>query len=145
MTKLVVYCDGGSRGNPGPAAIGAVIKDAGGNIIKKYGEQIGKKTNNEAEYASIIFALKKIKRLFGKKQTKNIEVAIKMDSKLAVSQLNGEFKIKEKDLMPLFIEVWNLKTEFKRIEFSAVPREKNKEADKLVNQALNSKENMPFF
>lgn len=145
MTKLVVYCDGGSRGNPGPAAIGAVIKDAGGNIIKKYGEQIGKKTNNEAEYASIIFALKKIKRLFGKKQTKNIEVAIKMDSKLVVSQLNGEFKIKEKDLMPLFIEVWNLKTEFKRIEFSAVPREKNKEADKLVNQALNSKENMPFF
>lgn len=145
MTKLVVYCDGGSRGNPGPAAIGAVIKDAEGNIIKKYGEQIGKKTNNEAEYASIIFALKKIKRLFGKKQTKNIEVAIKMDSKLVVSQLNGEFKIKEKDLMPLFIEVWNLKTEFKRIEFSAVPREKNKEADKLVNQSLNSKENMPLF
>ena len=68
MEKLIVYTDGGARGNPGPAAIGVVIQDANGNTLKTYGETIGEKTNNEAEYQAVIFTLKKIKQLFGKEK-----------------------------------------------------------------------------
>ena len=68
--KLIIYTDGGARGNPGPAAIGVVIQNEKGNTIKKYGEKIGEKTNNEAEYEAVIFALRKLKQLFGKENTK---------------------------------------------------------------------------
>ncbi|OGF64090.1 hypothetical protein A2661_00040 [Candidatus Giovannonibacteria bacterium RIFCSPHIGHO2_01_FULL_45_24] len=138
--KLIVYTDGGSRGNPGQAAIGVVISDEKGRVIKEYGEKLGVKTNNEAEYMAVIFALKKMKALFGKEKIKKMEINFKMDSEFVVRQLNGDYKIEEERLFPLFISVWNLKFDFGKISFSHVPREKNSEADRLVNEALNKEQ-----
>ena len=130
MKKILIYTDGGSRGNPGPAAIGVIIGD------KTYSESIGVATNNEAEYQAVIFALKKAKALFGKKIVKNAEVEIRSDSELLIRQLNGEYKILEPKIQPLFLKVWNLKIDFAKVKFTLIPREKNKNADKLVNEAL---------
>jgi len=130
--KIIIYTDGGSRNNPGDAGIGVIING------KKYSKYLGIKTNNEAEYEAVIFALKKAKQLIGKKNTKSTEVEIRMDSELVCNQLNGKYKIKEKNLHPLFIEIWNLKTDFKKVEFKYIPREENKEADKLVNLAIDN-------
>jgi len=135
--KIIVYCDGGSRGNPGPAAIGVVIETKGGK--KEYGKFLGKATNNETEYQAAIFALKKIKHLIGGEKAEEAEIEIRMDSELIVKQLNGEYKIKEKNLIPFFIEVWNLKQDFKSVKFIHIPREKNKEADRLVNKELDGR------
>ena len=137
--KITIYTDGGSRGNPGPSAIGVVIYQED-KIIKTYSESIGKATNNEAEYEAIIFALRKAKLLFGKNKSKEIEIESFMDSELVVKQLNHEYKVKEGNLQPLFLEVWNLILEFKNVSFSHIRREKNKEADKLVNQALDNQD-----
>ena len=138
MSKIIINTDGGAIGNPGPAGIGVVIKGEGKE--KKYSEKIGNTTNNEAEYKALIFALKKVKLLFGKKNAKNIEVDCYLDSELLVKQLNGEYKIKEKTLQPLFIDVWNLKIDFKNVKFIHVPRVQNKEADDLVGQAIDKKQ-----
>ncbi|OGF51818.1 hypothetical protein A3I27_00420 [Candidatus Giovannonibacteria bacterium RIFCSPLOWO2_02_FULL_43_11b] len=135
--KLIVYTDGGARGNPGPAALGVVIQDAKGNIIKKFGERLGIKTNNEAEYSAIIAALRKIKALYGKEKTKKMLIDMRMDSELAEKQLNGIYKIEEERLFPLFIKVWNLKMDFGKITFSHIPRAQNKNADQMVNEALD--------
>lgn len=129
--KIVIYTDGGSRGNPGPSAIGAVVGDRG------YSEFIGLGTNNEAEYKAVIFALKKTKALLGKEKIKEIEVELKSDSELLVRQLNGEYKITEPRIQSLFIEVWNLKIDFGKVKFTLIPREKNNQADRLVNEALD--------
>lgn len=138
--KLIVYTDGGSRGNPGPAGIGVVICDEKERAIKEYGEKIGVKTNNEAEYEAVIFALKKTKQLFGKERTKKMEVEFRMDSEFVMKQLNGEYKIEEERMFPLFISVWNLKMDFAKVGFSHVRREKNRAADRLVNAALDSRQ-----
>ena len=134
--KYIIHTDGGARGNPGPAAIGVIIK--GLAETKKYGEYIGETTNNEAEYQAVIFALKKLKQLIGKEKSKSeAEVEIHLDSELLSSQLNGEYKIKEKNLQQLFLEIWNLKQDFKSVVFKYIPREDNRGADKLVNQVLD--------
>jgi ribonuclease HI len=138
--KIIIYCDGGARGNPGPAAAAFIIKLE--NQEKYYSEYLGETTNNEAEYQAIIFALKKIKHLIGNKKAKQSIIEIRSDSELITKQLNGENKIKEKNLQELFITVWNLKQDFKKVSFIYIPREENKEADKLVNQALNSQKGM---
>jgi len=129
--KLIVYVDGGSRGNPGPAALGAVVGE------KEYGEYIGTATNNQAEYRAVIFALKKIKQLAGKKKAKESVVEIRMDSELVVRQLTGKYKILEEDLQPLFLEVWNLRLDFEKVEFIHVPREENRRADRMLNRVLD--------
>ncbi len=139
MEKIIVYTDGGSRGNPGPGGIGVVVSNEKGQVIKKYSHSLGRVTNNQAEYQAVIFALKKIKLLFGKKKTKDIEVLIKTDSQLLARQLNGEYKILDEKIQPLFLEVWNLKFDFRKLEFKNIPREENTEADKLVNQAFDEK------
>lgn len=137
MRKIIIYTDGGSQGNPGPAAIGFVFCNEKNQIIRKYSEYLGQDfTNNEAEYKAIISSLKKFKALFSKELAKNTEIEIKSDSELAVKQLNGEYKILDSKIQPLFLEVWNLKFDFKRLKFKLIRREKNKEADKLVNEAL---------
>lgn len=137
MEKIIVYTDGGARGNPGPAAIGAVIKDTSGRTMKSYGETIGEATNNEAEYRAVIFALGKLKAIMGKEKTKNLSVQIFMDSELVVRQLEGKYKIEEERLFPFFIKIWNMRIDFGVINFRHVPREKNREADRLVNEALD--------
>jgi ribonuclease HI len=134
--EIIINTDGGARGNPGPAAIGVVININGQE--KTYKESIGETTNNVAEYKAIIFALKKAKQLVGKSELKNREVVLKTDSELITKQMNHEYKIKNEGLKDFFIEVWNLMLDFKKVKIIHVRREENKEADKLVNQALDT-------
>jgi len=130
--KFIIYTDGGSRGNPGASAIGAVVGE------KEYFQSIGHATNNVAEYSAVVFALKKAKQLLTKKVAKETNVELRTDSELLVRQLNGEYKIKDADLKPLFLDVWNLKLDFKSVQFVHITRDKNKKADSLVNRALNT-------
>mgnify|MGYP001095606064 CR=1 FL=1 len=130
--KIVIYTDGGSRGNPGPAAIGVVIDN------QYYSKAIGKTTNNIAEYKAVIFALQKLKQILGKEKAFKTEVEIRSDSELMVNQLNGFYKIKDAELKELFIDIWNLKQDFKKVSFVYIKREENKIADKLVNQAIDN-------
>ncbi len=136
--KIIIFTDGGARGNPGPAAIGIVIQDASGRTIKSYGEAIGETTNNEAEYRAVLSALQKVKALFGKEKIRKLVLEVNLDSELVVKQLNGQYKIEEERLFPFFIKIWNLRVELGNLVFRHVPREKNREADRLVNEALDS-------
>jgi len=137
IEKIVVNIDGGSRGNPGPAAFGVLIFDGRGNVLKKYSQSIGEATNNEAEYQGLIFALKKIKALFGKEKIKKMLVELTSDSELLVKQMKGEYKILNPGIQALFLKAWNLKIDFARVKFSLIPREENRKADRLVNEALD--------
>jgi len=139
MKKIIIYTDGGSRNNPGPSAIGVVFYNEKNQLIKSYSEYLGDNfTNNEAEYQAVIFALKKFKALFGKKIAETSEVELKTDSEFLIKQIKGEYKVLEPRIQSLFITVWNLRIDFKKIKFTLISREKNKEADKLVNDAFNS-------
>ncbi len=139
MKKIIIYTDGGSRGNPGPAAIGVMFCNEKGQSIKEYSDYLGDNfTNNEAEYKAVIFALKKFKALFGKKLAKNSEIEIRSDSELLVKQLKAEYKVLDSKIQQLFLEIWNLQFDFQKIKFKLIPRERNKEADRLANEALNS-------
>lgn len=143
MKKIIIYTDGGSRGNPGPSAIGVIFCNEKNQTIREYSEYIGDNlTNNEAEYNAAIFALKKFKALFSKELAKNSDVEIKSDAELLVKQLNGEYKILDSKIQPLFLEIWNLKFDFKSVKFKLIKREKNKEADRLVNEALDKEKNI---
>ena len=138
MEKYIIYTDGGSRGNPGKAAVGVVICNEKGQELKKYGEFLGEElTNNDAEYKAIIFALKKFKAIFGKKTAESADIEFRADSELVVKQLNGEYRLSDPKIQQFFLEIWNLKFDFKSVRFKHVPREKNKEADRLVNEALD--------
>lgn len=137
MEKVIAYTDGGARGNPGPAAIGVHIVDEVGAVLKEVSETIGNGTNNIAEYQGVATALETLKKLYGKK-TKEMEVEIRMDSELVKKQLNNEYQIKDPGLVPLFIEIHNLRvSHFPHLTLTHVRREKNKEADRLVNEALD--------
>lgn len=128
--KAKLYTDGGARGNPGPAGIGVVLEIKGQKqFFKKY---IGEATNNQAEYQAILLGLEKVKSAGVE------EVECNLDSELVVKQLNQEYKVKNKDLAPLFIKVWNLSQGFKKIKFNHIYREDNKEADQLVNEAIDN-------
>ncbi len=139
MADYIIHTDGASKGNPGPASIGVVIANSAGVVLKEYSQALGKATNNVAEYQAVIFALKKIKALFGKKAAEQSDILIKSDSKLLVKQLNGEFKLKDEKIQKLFIEIWNLRLDFKNVSFERIPREKNQRADALANQALGGR------
>ncbi|KKU11092.1 MAG: Ribonuclease H [Parcubacteria group bacterium GW2011_GWB1_46_8] len=145
MSEVVIHTDGGSRGNPGPSAIGVVI-DLGVRGVKEYGESIGRRTNNEAEYEAVIFALKKTKVLLGSLKSSKTGIMVCMDSELIVKQLCGEYKIKEKEFYPLFIAVWNAQQDFHEVRFKAVPREQNTRADSIVNRTLdqNTRKQLAF-
>lgn len=135
---ITIHTDGGARGNPGPAAIGAVLEIPG--IGKKtYGEYIGETTNNVAEYQALVFALKKVKSLIGGEKLKNYAaIEVYADSELMVRQLNKEYKVKEKEIQGLFLDVWNLSIDLiVPITYHHVERAKNAEADMLVNRALD--------
>ena len=134
--KIKMFTDGGSRGNPGPAAVGVYVE----TLEKKYGECIGETTNNVAEYQALIFGLKKLKQLLGKEKTKQYEVECYLDSELVVKQLNHEYKLKDENVQRNFIEIWNLMIDFKSVKIIHVLREKNKIADSLVNEALDAKQ-----
>jgi len=140
--NIVVYTDGGSRGNPGPSALGVVIDIDGKR--HEYGEFLGTGTNNEAEYAAVIFALKKTKQLVGKEKAEHEEVKVNMDSELICRQMNHEYKISVDRMKMLFVDVWNLTLDFKKVTFHHIPREQNKAADAMVNEALDKQRNTLF-
>jgi ribonuclease HI len=131
--KVTIYTDGGARGNPGPAGIGAVIFNEKEEIIGQYKKYIGETTNNQAEYQAVVLGLEEAKKL------KVEEIELRMDSELVCSQINGVYKIKNPDFQDSFIKIYNLKQAFKKIEFKYIPREKNKLADSLANQAMDEK------
>jgi ribonuclease HI len=130
--KIILNTDGGARGNPGPSGIGVVLKDETGKLLKAQGEYIGIATNNEAEYKALILGLKLAQNL------QALEILVRMDSELIVRQMQGVYKIKDEKLKKLAQEVFRLKSSFKNIVFVHVPREKNSEADALVNEAIDN-------
>ncbi len=140
MEKYIIYTDGGVINNPGKAAIGVLIykeKDGKEFLLKEYSKTLeGEKTNNEAEYEALIFALNKIKQILGKEKIKNTKVEIRSDSRLLVNQLNRKYKVESEKIIPLFVKVWNLLTLFPNIEIIHIPREKNILADDSVKNAL---------
>lgn len=136
-----MYTDGGSRGNPGPAAAGAFIKE----YNKECSKYLGVATNNEAEYEAPILGLRELKKCVGKDKIKNVEVTIYMDSLLAVQQLNRSYKLKSEHIISLFITLHNLCTEYKAVEFIHIVREKNKKADALVNKCLDAHQKRPHL
>jgi ribonuclease HI len=133
MEKLTVNIDGASRGNPGPAAIGVVIKDQRSRVIDSISRKIGSTTNNQAEYQSIIAALKRVKQLGAG------HVRVKSDSELLVKQLNGSYRVKNAGLKPLYEEARELINSLESCTIVHIPREENRQADKLANLALDSK------
>jgi ribonuclease HI len=131
MKTIILHTDGGARGNPGPAAIGVVLADEHKKVVKEFGRYIGETTNNQAEYQALVAALTEAKNLGAAK------VICYLDSELIVKQLKQEYKVKDKDLGVLFLKAWNLSQGFKEISYHHIPREQNKHADALVNQALD--------
>lgn len=129
---LVINTDGGSRGNPGPSGIGLVIKDDKGELLYSHGGYIGETTNNVAEYSALIKALEEAANLGG------TTLRIQMDSELIVKQMQGTYKIKQPVLQELAAKVIQLLKKFDSYTFVHVRREFNKEADALVNQALDA-------
>jgi len=137
MNTITIYTDGGARGNPGPAGVGAYISDEKGKEIGSASKFLGEKTNNFAEYEAVILGLKEVKKKFGKK-LKDMTVQVKLDSELVTKQLNGEYQIKEETLFPQFITIWNMRVkDFPNITFTHIRREQNKEADRLANEAMD--------
>jgi len=139
METIIAYTDGGARGNPGLAAAGVFITNSAGEKIREVKESLGNGTNNFAEYYGVMLALQTLKQIYGKK-TKEMAFEIRLDSELVKKQLNNEYQIKEPGLVPMFIEIHNLRVSgFPNLTLTHVRRELNKEADRLVNEALDGK------
>ncbi|TAM61583.1 ribonuclease HI family protein [bacterium] len=128
----IVHADGGSRGNPGPAAIGAVVADADGAVLEEVSERIGVTTNNVAEYRALIAGLRAAAQLQFE------TVFVRMDSELVIKQLRGEYRVKNERLRPLYEEARRLLAGFTSFDLKHVPRAQNREADRLVNRALDA-------
>lgn len=140
MDKIFINTDGGSRGNPGSAAVGVVFCDADGKEMHSYMECIGTATNNEAEYAAIIKALEILKKSkwFLENNIAGKEVVCRLDSQLVVEQINGNYKVKQDHLKVFITRIQQLVSDLHlNISFVHIPREENKLADKLVNKALD--------
>ena len=134
--EMIVHTDGGSRGNPGPAAAGYIIEDIKGNRLAARGFFLGEATNNFAEYAALIKALEEAGEWGGDK------VSVFCDSELIVRQLSGQYKVKSEQIRPLYEQVVDLKGQFSSCRVQHVRREQNKEADRLVNVALDAEEDI---
>lgn len=133
MEKIIIYTDGGSRGNPGPAASGFIIFDQNNNILVKGGKYLGVGTNNEAEYQALILALEKVKEGVVAQ-----EIEVRADSKLVVEQLNGNFKVKNSRIKVLYEIVKGLEQGLARVSYHHIPRSENFLADEIVNVILDS-------
>lgn len=131
IQKLLIKTDGRSQGNPGPAAIGATIKDEQGKLIASISQAIGRATNNQAEYRAIIAALKKAIELGAE------QVDIRSDSELIVRQINRRYRVKNAALKPLYQQVKQLQSQLKSFTITHIPRQQNREADSLAGKALD--------
>jgi ribonuclease HI len=136
-----VFFDGASRGNPGEAGIGILIKSGNGDTIFSAAGYAGKMTNNQAEYNALIAALKKLKKLHhSESKDSNPLIIVHSDSELVVKQLNGQYKVKEPELKRLNGQVRELIQAIPaKIEFKHIRREQNREADRLANAGIDSK------
>ena len=129
--KVIIFTDGAAEPNPGPAAIGAIIKDGKGRLITSISRHIGTTTNNQAEYRAIIAALEKAIKLGA------THVEVNSDSELAVRQINGRYRVKNAALRPLYQQVKQLQSLLEGFTITHIPREQNTEADKLTSAALD--------
>lgn len=132
--RVILYADGGSRGNPGPSACGYVLIDDTDEVLIDKGMYLGITTNNQAEYQGLKLGLEEARQLGAR------EVDVRLDSLLVVNQMKGIFKVKNRDLWPIHQSVRELVTAFRKVTFSHVPRELNKMADAAVNRALDEAE-----
>ena len=130
LKKVVIRSDGVSRGNPGPAAIGAIIRDERGRLLASISQPIGRATNNQAEYRAIIAALEKALALGAR------QVELNSDSELMVRQIKGQYRVRKEALRPLYQRVKELQSLLEGFTIKHIPRQQNREADKLANAAL---------
>ena len=130
--KVVVHVDGGSRGNPGPAAAAAVVSTPDGDVIDEASEYLGRATNNVAEYRGLLLGLDRAKALGA------TEIELYNDSELVAHQINGRYKVKHPDMKPLYLDAMERLRGFGRWRVKSVPRAQNAAADALVNQALDA-------
>ena len=138
MQKFILYTDGGARGNPGPAATGIVVYDSNNQKILEFSSYIGKATNNQAEYQALILGLGQVQKIVSDKALlKETNITAYLDSELVVKQLKGEYRVKNKGLQPLVEKALRLTQDFNQVNFLHIPRQNNKEADRLVNQELD--------
>src|SRR5208283_1719423 len=136
MRRLSVEADGGSRGNPGPAGYGALVRDAGTmEVLAEESEYIGIATNNVAEYSGLIAGLRAAARI-----DPHASVQVRMDSRLVVEQMSGRWKIKHPDMKPLALAAGEAARGFTKVTYEWVPRERNKSADRLANEAMDDAE-----
>ncbi|WP_236718031.1 bifunctional RNase H/acid phosphatase [Actinoplanes sp. TFC3] len=135
--RVIIEADGGSRGNPGPAGFGAVVLDAGGDVLLERYASVGTTTNNVAEYSGLIAGLQAAAELGA------THVDVRMDSKLVVEQMSGRWQIKNPGLRPLAAEAATLVTRFAAVTFEWIPRERNKLADALANRAMDEAAGKP--
>lgn len=134
--KLVIFTDGASRGNPGPASYGFTVSDEKGQLLYQEGRYIGLTTNNVAEYTGVLEAVKWVKKKYGHSP---LEIELYADSKLVAEQLSGRFKIKSPHLKPIIDKIKILAIELGGVIYTHVPRAKNTMADRLANQALDNR------
>jgi ribonuclease HI len=134
--SVTIHIDGGSRGNPGPAGAGVVLRDGEGAILYQGGLFLGRATNNVAEYSGLLAGLKAAADL------KASQVRVVSDSELLVRQMNGQYRVKNEGLKPLYEQAKQLAAGFARCAFQHVRRELNKEADHLANQAMDARRNV---
>ncbi|MES2134809.1 MAG: ribonuclease HI family protein [Patescibacteria group bacterium] len=136
MSQIIIYTDGGSRGNPGPSGSGAVVKGLNGKNVASISAFLGVRTNNWAEYEALILALRAAVDAFGTPVPHG--VVVRMDSELIVRQMKGEYKVKHPVLKEQYTKVRVLIAEsFPQIKFTHIPREENSEADALANEAMD--------
>jgi ribonuclease HI len=133
LSHVLIFSDGGSRGNPGPAGCGAVITDKDGNVLKKLKKYIGITTNNQAEYQALILGLKEAEKMGAEKMT------CYLDSLLVVEQLNGNWKVKKIELKPHYEWIKLFVSQHPNTRFHHIPREKNTLADQMANEAMDLK------
>ena len=130
IRKAVIHSDGASRNNPGPAAIGATIKDEQGRLLATISRSIGRATNNQAEYRAVIAALEKAIKLGAR------QIELNLDSELVARQVTGRYRVKSEALKPLFDRVKKLLGSLEGFSIRHIPRRQNQEADRLANDAL---------
>ncbi len=135
--KLIIYTDGASRGNPGPASYGFTIAAGNGKLLAEAGEYIGITTNNVAEYTAVLESLKRIKEKYS--QNFPLKLELFADSKLVAEQLSGRYKVKSPHLKPIIEKIKILAMELGGITYNHIPREQNSAADRLANIALDAR------
>ena len=131
--RLLIYTDGAARGNPGPAGAGAILRDSDGNVLAEIAEPLGRATNNVAEWTAVLLALEEARRLGA------THVDLRMDSQLVARQISGVYRVKHPDLKPIHAAVMDLLRKLDGYTVAHVPRELNRDADRLSNVAIDGR------